>query len=876
MPNGIAAPLESPEVHDLDPVIDEVRSLSSAGRRGDAMALVVSALSRRPDDCELMFARASVLYDWGRIREAREGFLRAEAAGLSRAAIYLNLAWSCHLLRMSGDAERYARIAAKVDPGTADAHYCLGMALQALERHSDAIVSFRRVLEVVPDNADANVGIAHCRIEQHEYADAEAWIRRAIALAPDNPQFWTHLGVAIAKQERYAEALTAFERAEELESARGEPHESSIGRGTALILMGQVQAAAELYRRDLPDLSDPNAHAQYAHALLTLGQFREGWQQFEFRWLEEPHLTNRPIFLQPPWTGQNLAGKTILVRGEQGAGDIIQFARFAVVLGAMGATVVLEVRPELLQLARGFAGVAQVFAPPTRPPHHDYCVHLMGIPRVIGTELATIPGNVPYLRADPTKIEKWMERIEGRGLKVGLAWAGNPLHKRDQYRSVPFERLSPLWGIQGVRYFSLQKQPLASDIASFPPKSVMFDLGPSLEDFSDTAAAIAQLDVVICVDTSVAHLAGALGKPVWLMLPEVGDFRWMLTREDSPWYPTMRLFRQGRLGEWAEVVARVKGALEEAVRTGSLAGPPPAPPATVQLDDFDVGVEATIEADALTEIPTAISRVTEARYGIVQYVPNDDVTARSIAWYGEFLQPHVELLARMIGPDDRLIEVGSGIGAHAIPLARMLGPRGHLFLYETRPILGRILQQNLAANRVSQRTTLMRRAISGAHDNPEDSETLDELLLDRLDLLKIQSEAAADEVLEGASDTLWRLRPKLFISVPDELALADRARQARAYGYRCWRMESSYFNPGNFYRRDADIFGGHRALALLAIPEEVEIGVAPQGCVEWTDASDPRDSAEPGSEPVPVSVDAELVDSHARPGLLRKLSRLIW
>jgi predicted O-methyltransferase YrrM len=499
----------------------------------------------------------------------------------------------------------------------------------------------------------------------------------------------------------------------------------------------------------------------------------------------------------------------------------------------------------------------------------------MGIPRVLGTAHATIPSDVPYLRADPAKLEKWKGRIDARGLKVGLAWAGNPLHKRDQYRSVPFERLSPLWGIQGVSYFSLQKQPLASDIEKFPPESAMFDLGPSLEDFSDTAAAIAHMDVVICVDTSVAHLAGALGKPVLLMLPEVGDFRWMLTREDSPWYPTMRLFRQQRLGEWAEVIARVKVALEDAVRTGSLVGPPPALPTTTQLEDLDVEAEATIEADTSTELPMAISRVAEARYGILQYVPNGGVTARSIAWYGEFLQPQVDLLARMIGPDDRLLEVGSGIGAHAIPLAKMLGPRGHLFLYETRPVLRRILQQNLAASRVTETTTLMRRAISGARATPEEGETLDDLLLDRLDLLKIQSDAVTDDILEGASDTLWRLRPKLFVSAPDDTSLADRARQVKAYGYRCWRMESPYFNSGNFYRRDTDIFDGRRSLALLAIPEEVNIAIVLDGCVEWTDASDTRDTAVPGSEPIPRSANPELADSQARKGFLRKLRGLI-
>ena len=215
----------------------------------------------------------------------------------------------------------------------------------------------------------------------------------------------------------------------------------------------------------------------------------------------------------------------------------------------------------------------------------------------------------------------------------------------------------------------------------------MLDLGPVLEDFGDTAAAISQLDLVICVDTAVAHLAGALGKPVWIMLPEIGDFRWLLDREDSPWYPTMRLFRQRKLGEWGEVVARVKEALEEAVRTGSPV-PSTAPPRSGQYrQPSSEGVEATIDTVCMGGNANGdFSRCGGALWNRSIFAEWRR-TARSIAWYGEFLQPHLDLLARLIGPDDHLVEVGSGIGAHAIPLAKMLGAKGHIFLYETRPII---------------------------------------------------------------------------------------------------------------------------------------------------------------------------------------------
>ena len=191
----------------------------------------------------------------------------------------------------------------------------------------------------------------------------------------------------------------------------------------------------------------------------------------------------------------------------------------------------LQVRGEITELARGFAGVDHVFAPPTPIPPFDYYLHLMGIPHALGIELDTIPTPTSYLRASPLKVAEWAPRLAQPELKVGLVWAGNPAHTRDRHRSIPFERLAPLWDVRGVRYFSLQKQPKPSDVEQYPSASTMHDCGPELRDFEDTAAVIANLDLVICVDTAIAHLAGALGKPVWLMLPAIGDFRWIPGQE---------------------------------------------------------------------------------------------------------------------------------------------------------------------------------------------------------------------------------------------------------------------------------------------------------------------------------------------------------
>jgi tetratricopeptide (TPR) repeat protein len=813
-------------------LLSRAYALSTEGRFGAAFAIVEGELERQPADREALFARATILFDWGRIREARDAFLKAEAAGLERTALYLNLAWTCHMLRSSDEAERYARKAIASDHLAVAAHFGLGTILQRLKRYPEALASYEGALAVEPEHSLATAGIAHCKLEQKDYAGAEEWMRRAVELAPANPQFRTNLGVAMANQERYGEALDSFKQAEALESTAGMPHESVVDSGFTLISMGRNDEAAALYRRYLPEVPDPRAHSHYAFLLLTHGQFHEGWDQYEFRWMQEPHLSHRPGYRVPRWAGQDLAGKTILLMPEQGAGDIIHFARFAVPLKAMGATVLMEVRPEFAQLARDFAGVDQVLVPPTPAPPFDYYIHLMSIPHVLKIELANIPSAVPYIGVNADKARHWAGEISGSGLKVGLAWAGNPAFPRDRFRSIPLGKLDGLLRSPGVRFFSLQKPLKPGELEQFPTEPPMVDLAPNLADFTDTAAAISQLDLVICVDTAIAHLAGALGKPVWLLLPEIGDFRWMQDREDCPWYPTMRLFRQRHLGEWDEVIARVQEALQGAVR-GS-------------VEALEPGGE-TLAADVKIANISDIARVTETRHGLMQYLPDGGMAARSIAWYGEHLEPQLDLMAQFVRPGAHVVEAGSGVGVHSLALAGMVGAAGHLLLYETRPARARILRQNLDINRLSGNVTFMRRQLAGPQEASRDlassAEALDELLLERLDLVKIGSDTVAAEILDGAGATLWRLRPVLFIAAVDSVAAGVLAARAKEFGYRCWRMETPYFNPGNFNGRDNDIFDGAIAIALLAIPEEVDVAVTPAGCVELTDDIATRESA---------------------------------
>jgi hypothetical protein len=387
---------------------------------------------------------------------------------------------------------------------------------------------------------------------------------------------------------------------------------------------------------------------------------------------------------------------------------------------------------------------------------------------------------------------------------------------------------------------------MASEIAMEAIGRSMLNWADGLRDFEDTAAAIGALDLVIAVDTAVLHLAGALGKPAWALLPSPCDFRWLDARDDSPWYPTMRLFRQKRRNDWTDVIERLAVALRAELnpkRENDCAVTMPVAFShrrTVNVPDAGAapGVAPELFAMAVT------------RLGLMQYRPADTPIGRSLDWYGEYLQPQLDLLARILRPGGTVVEVGAGIGGHSVVLASLLGTKGHLMVYEDDPLLRRVLQQNLAAAGASN-VTVMQRMLGGSRmtDAAKDSviaeaaknhhsvdvgvvETLDELRLPGLQMLKLNDLNVGLDVLRNATATLWRLRPMVFASAGDEPTFVALANYVQEYGYRRWKVVTPLFNAKNFNRRDNDIFAGRSAVALLAIPEEMEIADALTDCAE--------------------------------------------
>jgi FkbM family methyltransferase len=482
----------------------------------------------------------------------------------------------------------------------------------------------------------------------------------------------------------------------------------------------------------------------------------------------------------------------------------------------MGASVSLKVSSEIEPLARGVEGVGDFMPRDETRLDFDFYIHALSLPRAFATSLDTIPASVPYLRVDPARRSTWAGRLGDRAkLAVGLVWAGSANHQHDRYRSITLESLAPILAVDGVRFVLLQKGDAVAGVTRTMPAGIdHVNLGPHLADFADTAAVIDQLDLVIGVDTAVAHLAGALAKPVWVLVPRPCDWRWLHGRQDSPWYPTMRLYRQSRRNEWDDVVERVASDLRKSVSARTVAG------------DGTRLAHPSSPARAVDAKAEQFSAVAETRHGIVQYLPADSVVADSLRRYGEFLPDQVRLLGRIVKPSSTVVEVGAGIGAHALALSGMVGEAGNVFAVEQDPIARRVLQQNCEANGRANVTILPR---AGGTEQV----AVDALRFQRLDLLKIGHGFDPENAFSGAQDALWRLRPAVFVTCEDS-KLPATARSVKQFGYRCWRMRSPLYDPDNFNRREAQ--GDDRFLsALLAIAEEVDVEMALPGCVELED-----------------------------------------
>jgi len=429
-------------------------------------------------------------------------------------------------------------------------------ARQQAGQFAEAEAIYRQILAVQPHRADAHDLRGLCFAQMRRWDEAESCFRQAVALDPRFIDAWGHLGNVLLETNRPEEAIPCFQTALELNPSNAE---ASANLGLALLDTGRPEHAIASCRRALS--LRPHAaptHWTLALALLATGQFEEGWKEHEWRWQCSAFPSPPRNFSRPLWDGSSIRGGAILLHAEQGFGDAIQFLRYVPLVRerAPESRIILECPPELLRLVEssgdwGVELVARKSWDENTLPPFDFHAPLLSLPWIL-RRFEPLRTAAPYLHADPVLRDGWRVRIgKSTGLRIGIAWAGRFTHRHDRRRSIPFEELPPLLHLPGVSCYSLQIEPR-------PPSSAnLIDFTPHVADFADTAALISELDLIVSADTAVAHLAGALGRPVWTLLPLVADWRWNLEREDTPWYPTMRLFRQRVVGDWRDVIQRV-------------------------------------------------------------------------------------------------------------------------------------------------------------------------------------------------------------------------------------------------------------------------------------------------------------------------------
>jgi tetratricopeptide (TPR) repeat protein len=569
-------------------------ALVNQGRLAEALPYFEEFVRLLPQDAHGYNNLANVFLFLGRYDEAIANYRHAIELLPQQAGFHNHLSYALSKAGNGTDAEACARQALGLRPHFAEAHNHLGIALGLQERWAEAEASFLEAVRLEPHFAMAHSNMVHPLLGQGRYPDALAWAERAIELDPRQAEAHAAHSAVCIRLNRVEDALASSRQALQLNPRLPEAH---LNQATAYLKLGQFDEVARICREVLrikPDYidveyvlgmvalkenrledalgsfgrlldkkpEDAQVHFNRAVTWLIQGNYEQGWAEYEWRWRWRDFVV-KP-FTQPVWDGSPLDGKTILLHAEQGLGDTLQFIRYAPLVKKRGGTVIAACPQVLHDLLSRCAGIDQLVSQETFTGTAAEHAPLLSLPRILNTTLATIPAAVPYVFADPALVEQWRWELAALpGFKVGIAWQGSLKHQDDRFRSMPLECFAALARVQGIQLVSLQIGDGEADLGgvSFP----IVDFGNRLDKvggaFVDTAAVMMSLDLVITADTATAHLAGALGVPVWVALRFAPDFRWLLERADSPWYPSARLFRQRRPGQWEDVFEQMAGEL---------------------------------------------------------------------------------------------------------------------------------------------------------------------------------------------------------------------------------------------------------------------------------------------------------------------------
>jgi len=533
--------------------------LVAQGKNAEAAASWRRALEIRPDFAEALNRLGVVLGNLGQWDEARDYFSHAVTVKPDFAEAYNNLGVASHEKGDFAQAVLCAERAVQLRPDYAAAFVTLGNACRAQNKNAQARIGYEKALAIDPGSAGArnNLGLILLEAEGDSDAAAECF-RKVLDLQPDHVAARTHLGITFCRKGDFAQGISCFEQALGLQP---DYREALNNLGNAYRAVGKNEVAITAYRQAVAlRPQEPEGHHNLAMGLLAAENFEEGWREYEYRWQTRQLAPARRDFTQPQWRGEAAAGKTLLIHAEQGFGDTIQFCRYAPLAAAQGLRVILEVQPELVRLLHSLPGITQIVARGDALPAFDLHCPMLSLPLAFDAQPETIPADIPYLVAPKNEISipQGTEKF-----RVGLCWAGNPrlfsidLAAANRRRSIAPQMLKPLLEDPDTGFYSLQKDgsEAAADLG-------LVDIMPDCSDFADTAALIATLDLVISVDSAVAHLAAALGKPVWLLNRYDSCWRWPHKRESSRWYPQMRIFHQPNPGDWASVIQQVKETLD--------------------------------------------------------------------------------------------------------------------------------------------------------------------------------------------------------------------------------------------------------------------------------------------------------------------------
>jgi FkbM family methyltransferase len=819
---------------------------ASQGRPSDAAAAYRDAIVRRPDFIDAYINLGTTVLALGQVEEA---------AALYRQAIAIN-------------------------PENAMAHGNLGKVLQDLGRSDEAISAYRAAIALQPDSATINVNFGAALLERRAWDDAIKVTQRAIALQPENAMAHANLGTALMHLGRRKEALAACRQATKLEMQGVAIHASL---GGAMLELGALREAVDLCRRAIaldPNLASahfnlshalkamnlleeaefaarnaialcPDSaeyHFHLAHILLLRGELATGWQEYDWRWKLPDFAWLSDIhgaFSQPLWNGGDLSDKTILIYTEQGLGDVILFARYLPLVAQRARRVIVAVSPRLRRLLETIDGVTIVLIRDVPLPDFDVHCPLLSLPRAFATTLENIPSPLGYLRADPVAQAAWAKRIEHdrvvtSTLRVGIVWAGNPATKRDHFRSPGLINVAPLFSLPGIEFVVLQVGEGRRDLDASPLPPNVLDLGGEVADLADTAAIIAGLDLMISSCTAPLHLAGALGVPTWAMIPFAPYFPWLLERTDTPWYPSMHLYRQEQPDrDWTGVVGRIAADLTRLVRSSSQPLPE---------NQRTTSERRNMTKTHLIPFPETVgfNELAPCRDGLMLYNRNDTYIGASLRKYGEFSGEETALFRLIVQPGRTVLDVGANIGAHSVDLSRLVGPTGTVHAFEPQRLMFQLLCANVALNscaNVFTHQTAVGASCGAilvptldpaeAHNygglsllGPGSGEavlvkTIDSLELRDCQFIKIDIEGMETEALRGAAATIERFRPILYVE-NDRLASSTQLiGLLQQYGYRLYWHLPPLYSANNFRADSENIFGNKVSVNMIGIPAEV-------------------------------------------------------